>query len=392
MMKKNIHIILIIVLGVSLLNAQWGKNQTPGVTDTEILIGNIQDMSGPIKELGFLIPAGTNMYLDYINAQGGVHGRQIKMLIEDHGYNPQKAVVAAKKLIEKDQVFCLYNVIGTSPAEALRPILEESGVPLIAPATNSSSMSDMSRQAARYIFHTDAGYDLQTRVLIDYILENNPEAKIGFAYQDDDYGANALEGCAEAEAKHGISVQKESFQRGATDFVGQTMNFMKGGCTDVIIGGIVREPVTIMKTAQAIGYSTQFYGLGPTVDARVGLLAGEAGEGFTAVYWAYHPDADESGPRLYRELCEKNNVPEKMRGLYHYYGFATAHVLVEGLRKAGQFPTRERMMKGLETLNNWDSGVFPPMTYNRNDHAGVESVILLQLQDGKQVAITDWRN
>ena len=169
-MKKNNHIILIIVLGVSLLNAQWGKNQTPGVTDTEILIGNIQDMSGPIKELGFLIPAGTNMYLDYINAQGGVHGRQIKMLIEDHGYNPQKAVVAAKKLIEKDQVFCLYNVMGTSPAEALRPVLEESGVPLIAPATNSSSMSDMSKQAAKYIFHTDAGYDLQTRVLIDYIL------------------------------------------------------------------------------------------------------------------------------------------------------------------------------------------------------------------------------
>ena len=91
MMKKNNHIILIIVLGVSLLNAQWGKNQTPGVTDTEILIGNIQDLSGPIKELGFLIPAGTNMYLDYINAQGGVHGLQIKMLIEDHGYNPPES-------------------------------------------------------------------------------------------------------------------------------------------------------------------------------------------------------------------------------------------------------------------------------------------------------------
>ncbi|MEA1882603.1 MAG: ABC transporter substrate-binding protein, partial [Candidatus Marinimicrobia bacterium] len=361
------------------------------VTDTEILIGNIQDLSGPIKELGLLIPAGTNMYLDYINAQGGVHGRQIKMVVEDHGYNPQKAVVAAKKLVEKEQVFCLYNVIGTSTAEAIRPILEESGVPLIAPGTNSSSMSDMSRQAAQYIFHTDAGYDLQTRVLIEYILENNPDAKIGLAYQDDDYGSNALQGCAEAEAKHNITVQKESFQRGATDFVGQTMNFMKGGCTDVIIGGIVREPVTIMKTAQAIGYEAAFYGLGPTVDPRVGLLAGEAGEGFIAAYWAYHPDTDELGPILYRELCEKNNVPAKMRGLYHYYGFATAHVLVEGLRKAGKYPTRERMIKGLETLNNWDTGVFPEITYSRNDHAGVESVMLLQLQGGKQVAITGWR-
>ena len=388
-MKQHVLIITMIALVLTGCNQ---RASSPGVTENEILIGNIQDLSGPIKELGLVIPAGTNMYLDYINAQGGIHGRQIKMLVEDHGYNPQKAVVAAKKLIEKDQVFCLYNVIGTSPAEAVRPILEESGVPLVAPATNSSSMSDMSKQAAKYIFHTDAGYDIQTRVLIEYILENNPDAKIGLAYQDDDYGANALKGCAEAEAKHGITVQKESFQRGATDFMGQTMNFMKGGVTDVIIGGIVREPVTIMKTAQAIGYSAAFYGLGPTVDPRVGLLAGEAGEGFIAAYWAYHPDADEPGPTLYRELCDQNNVPAKMRGLYHYYGFATAYVLVEGLRRSGKYPTRERLMKGLETLNNWDSGVFPLFTYSRNDHAGVESVILLQLQSGKQVAITDWRN
>ena len=386
-MKQLLSIVL--MLSLVLMGCDT-RSTSPGITDEEILIGNIQDLSGPIKELGFLIPAGSQLYFDYVNEKGGVHGRKIRMVTEDHQYNPQKAIVAAKKLIEKDQVFCLYNVIGTSTAEAIRPILEETGVPLIAPATNSSSMSDMTRPAAKYIFHTDAGYDLQTRVLIDYILENNPDAKIGFAYQDDDYGANALLGCAEAEEKHGITVQKESFQRGATDFVGQTSNFMKGGVTDVIIGGIVREPVTIMKTAQAIGYKAEFYGLGPTVDPRVGLLAGEAGEGFIAAYWAYYPDSDESGPTLYRELCEKNNVPEKMRGLYHYYGFATANVLVEGLRKAGKYPTRKRLVSGLESLKNWDNGAFPPITYSRNDHAGVESVILLQLQGGKQVAITDW--
>ena len=108
------------VLIITMIALVWmGCNQrasSPGVTENEILIGSIQDLSGPIKELGLKIPAGTNMYLDYINTQGGIHGRQIKMVVEDHGYNPMKAVVAAKKLIEKDQVFCLYNVIGTSPA------------------------------------------------------------------------------------------------------------------------------------------------------------------------------------------------------------------------------------------------------------------------------------
>jgi len=362
----------------------------PGVTDTEVLIGNVQDLSGPMKELGAVIPSGSNMYFKYINDQGGVHGRSIKMLIEDHQYNPQKAVAATKKLVEKDQVFCLYQIIGTSPCEAIRPILSETGTPLIAPATNSGTMSDLSRQAGDLIFHTDTGYDRQAEILVGYILNQNSDAKIGLVYQDDDYGENVLEGIARAESEHEITVQKESYQRGAIDFKGQTMNLLKGGCTDVIIAGIVREPVTVMKTAEAMNYKPNFFGTGPTVDARVGKLAGSAGEGFTATYWANMWNSDAPGPKLYRELCEKYDIPEPYIGLYHYYGFATAQLLVEGLERAGRNPTRKSLVRGLETLKNWDVGSFPPITYGRNDHAGVDKVQLVQMQNGEQVVITDW--
>ena len=362
----------------------------PGVTDTEVLIGNVQDLSGPLKELGAIIPSGSNMYFQYINDQGGVHGRSIKMLIEDHQYNPQKAVAATKKLVEKDQVFCLFQILGTSPCEAIRPILSETGTPLIAPATNSGTMSDLSREAGDLIFHTDTGYDRQGEILVDYILNQNSDAKIGIVYQDDDYGENVLEGIARAEAEHEITVQKESYQRGAIDFKGQTMNLLKGGCTDVIIAGIVREPVTVMKTAEAMNYKPNFFGTGPTVDARVGKLAGSAGEGFTATYWANMWNSDAPGPILYRELCEKYDIPEPYIGLYHYYGFATAQLLVEGLERAGRNPTRKSLVRGLETFKNWDVGSFPPITYGRNDHAGVDKVQLVQMQNGEQVVITDW--
>jgi ABC-type branched-subunit amino acid transport system substrate-binding protein len=330
------------------------------------------------------------MYFQYINDQGGVHGRSIKMLIEDHQYNPQKAVAATKKLVEKDQVFCLFQILGTSPCEAIRPILSETGTPLIAPATNSGTMSDLSREAGDLIFHTDTGYDRQGEILVDYILNQNSDAKIGIVYQDDDYGENVLEGIARAEAEHEITVQKESYQRGAIDFKGQTMNLLKGGCTDVIIAGIVREPVTVMKTAEAMNYKPNFFGTGPTVDARVGKLAGSAGEGFTATYWANMWNSDAPGPILYRELCEKYDIPEPYIGLYHYYGFATAQLLVEGLERAGRNPTRKSLVRGLETFKNWDVGSFPPITYNRNDHAGVDKVQLVQMQNGEQVVITDW--
>ncbi len=367
-----------------------GPGGSPGVTENEILIGNVQDLSGPMKELGKIIPAGSNLYFDYVNGKGGVHGRNIKMLVEDAQYNPQKTVVAVKKLIEKEQVFCLYNVIGTSPAEAVRPLLEESEIPLIAPATQSGTMSDMSRPAARYIFHTDTGYDIQARILTEYILGMDAEAVIGVIYQDDDYGENVIKGIEEAEAELGLSVQKEGFQRGATDFSGQVMNLLKGECSHVIIAGIVKEPIIIMKTAEAMGFSPQFMGISPTMDHRVALAAGPAGEGFISANFAHLWNSDYEIPKFYRELCERAQVPKAMMGMYHYYGFTTAMVLVEGLERAGKNPTRKKLIRGMETFNNWDGAGTQPITYNRNDHAGAEAVILVQIQDGVQKTITEW--
>ena len=366
------------------------RASSPGVTENEILIGNIQDLSGPMKELGAVLPAGSNLYFQYINEQGGVHGRQIRMIVEDHQYNPQKAVVAAKKMIEKDQVFCLYNVIGTSPCEAIRPILAETGTPLIAPATQSGTMSDLSRAAGDLIFHTDTGYDKQTIILVDYILNNDSNAKIGLIYQDDDYGANVLKGTAEAENRNGVSIQKESYQRGATDFAGQVGNLIKGGANHVIIAGVVKEPIIIMKTAAAMGFSPQFYGTSPTMDHRVALAAGPAGEGFISANFAYLWNSDASEAVHYRKLCAKYEVPEAYMGMYHFYGYVTAKVLVEGIERAGKNLTRKRLIKGMEKLKKWDSGAFPPITYNSNDHAGTESVILVQVKDGVQTVITDW--
>ena len=375
-MKKYIGLSFLLTL---LVMGCANRASAPGVSEDKILIGNVQDLSGPMKELGAVLPAGSNLYFKYINEQGGVHDRQIEMMVEDHHYNPQKAVAAVKKLIEKDQVFCLYQVIGTSPCEAIRPILAESGIPLVAPATQSGSMSDMSREASELIFHTDTGYDKQTGILVDYILSQDSNAKIGLIYQDDDYGENVLKGAAAAEERTGISIQREAYQRGATDFAGQVANLMKGGATHVLIAGVVKEPIIVMKPAAAMGYAPQFFGTSPTMDHRVALAAGPAGEGFIASNFAYLWNSDAPTAVLYRELCAKYEVPEAYMGMYHFYGFGTAQVLVEGLKRAGPYPTRNRLVNALETFNKWDGGAFPPITYSQNDHAGTESVILVQV-------------
>lgn len=388
-MKLRTGVIALAVVGLFLGCAR--REPTPGVTDTEILLGNIQDLSGPMKELGEIIPHGSNLYFNYINEKGGVHGRKIRMLVEDHQYNPQKTVAAAKKLIEQDQIFCLYNVIGTSPSEALRPLLEEYEIPLVAPATQSGTMSDRARKGGKYIFHTDTGYDKQANILVDYILGHNPDAAIGVIYQDDDYGANVLKGIAEAEERHGITCQKEGYQRGATDFKGQVMNLMKGGVTHVIHGGVVKEPIITLKTAAAMNYSPQFFGISPTMDHRVALAAGPAGEGFISSSFGTLWNADSEGAKLYRELFDKSGTDPKLKGMYNFYGFLTAIVLVEGLERAGKRLTRDRLIKGLESIKDWDArGTLPTFSYGPNDRAAGEAVFLVQIQEGKQVRISDW--
>lgn len=385
-MKPMVTILCLAMIGCG------GGAKSPGVTDTEILVGITTDVSGPLKELGALVNHGTTMYLDYVNSEGGVHGRNVKLLAEDAAYNPQKTVVAAKKLIEKDQVFCLYGTFGTSHTEALRGMIEENEIPLIAPTSQSGTLSDMSRPASKYIFHTDLGYDKQGEIMVDWAIKQNPDAKIGIIYQDDDYGENAVAGTEAAAARHGITVQKESFQRGSTDFTGQVRNVMKGGCDVVLIAAIVKEPIIIMKTAAAMGYKPQFMGFGPTMDHRVTLAAGEAGEGFISAAFAQLWDSDHPSAVFYREQCDKNNVPVKMRGMYHFYGFTTAHVLVEGLRRAGKNPTRKGMVRGLENLQNYEGAAMPSISYGPNDRAGAESAMLIQSQGGKQVPITGWLN
>ena len=158
----------------------------------------------------------------------------------------------------------------------------------------------------------------------------------------------------------------------------------------MIIAGIVKEPIIIMKTAAAMGYGPQFLGMSPTMDHRVAMAAGQSGEGFIAANYAHFWDSDNPVPNLYRELCEQADVPEKMMGMYHYYGFTTAMVLVEGLKRAGKNPTREKLIKGMETFKNWDGAGMQPLTYNRNDRSGSNKVSLVQIQNGQQKSISDW--
>jgi|TARA_B100000959_G_scaffold214583_1_gene225904 ABC-type branched-subunit amino acid transport system substrate-binding protein len=360
---------------------------TPGVTDTEVLIGNIQDLSGPMAYLGGELKHGAELYFRHVNESGGVYGRKIKMITEDHQYNPAMSLGAAKKLLDQDGVFCLFNVIGTAPATALFDLVQEREIPLIAPATNASTMSNPFK---RYVFATDTPYDAQGRIMSNYIVgRGDTDIKFGAIYQDDDFGKDCLKGIREGAEAHGIEVVgEEPFQRGgAPEFGPQLTSLREAGATHIFLA-LVLETVHVLKTAEAMGYSPQFLGFAPASDPKVAQAAGTAAEGFiTNIYMVPPSHPTHPSAVLYRELLAKYD-PEHTPGFYNFYGFAGAQVLAEGLNLAGEDLSRERLVSGMEKMKDFKGSPHPSITYGSIDRAGGTETILLQVTNGAPSPIT----
>ncbi|MEX2198243.1 MAG: ABC transporter substrate-binding protein, partial [Burkholderiales bacterium] len=231
-MKRIIGIAAALFAGAALA-------QTQGVSKTEIVIGSMQDLSGPIVAFSKQFKNGMDMRVEEINAQGGIHGRKLKLIVEDHGYDPKKAVLGAQKLVQRDRIFAMLGTIGTPTALASMPILFDKNVPHLFPLTAARQMYEPLHRL-KYSFA--APYFDQMRAAVKYIVKNRGYKNVCTLYQDDDFGLEVMQG-AEAglkELKMGL-VEKTTYKRGATDFSSQVARMKDAGCDFVVLGTIIRE-------------------------------------------------------------------------------------------------------------------------------------------------------
>ena len=190
-----------------------------GITKNEILIGTIQDLSGPLASYGKQARAGMQMAIDEINELGGVHGRKIKLLVEDSGYDPKKAILAAQKLVNQDKIFMMVGHVGTAQNEAAMPVQFEKDVINFFPLTAARSMYEPFH---RLKFSTLPTYFEQIHSSLPKLIRQKNVTKVCAIYQDDDFGQEVLQGTEEAlKAVKLTLVDKSSFKRGATDFSSQ---------------------------------------------------------------------------------------------------------------------------------------------------------------------------
>lgn len=379
MRRLRITVVALTALTVVLLDTSSLIAGTPGVTDTEIRIGSTAGLTGPIAVWGNRMSRiGPQAYFNYINDQGGVHGRKIKHIVLDDGYQPPRSVANHKRLIQREKVFALLLSMGTPTVTASISTIVRNKVPLIAPATGAHKWGYEPKYQP-WVFQVGADYWHQSAVAVDYVIQEKGLQKWCVFYQDDDYGKDVLNGTITQLKKHDLElIATETYKRGGIDVSGQVAKLRSAGCEVVMLGTVYRSGSLFMREKEKVGWDVQTVGIAPTATQTFVDLSGSAGPGHLNTMSNPPVDSDRPGVVEFRTLMQKYFPDEKISE-EALYGFIGAKTFVAGLQAAGRDLTRESLIAGMRSLKDYDNGITDKITYGPEDHQGVTASYMLEI-------------
>jgi branched-chain amino acid transport system substrate-binding protein len=333
----------------------------------QILIGQTAGFTGPVGAGVKETTDGAKLYIDATNAKGGVNGQKIELVSLDDKFDPKIAVENARKLIEEQNVLALFLTRGTPHTEAIIPLLDKYNVPLVGPSTGAMVLHQPVR---KYVFNVRAPYQREAEKAIAH-LASMGISRIAIVYADDSFGADGLTG-----AQKGLAVAKispalvEKFDRSKPDFAPIAPKIMQASAQAVLMiasGSAVADGI---KTFRSAGSVAQIVTLSNNASSGFIKSLGEQGRG--VIVTQVFPAERSIAYPLVREAQDmakaqgQNEVSPAM-----LEGFSAAKVLVEGLRRAGSKPNREKLQTALESINKLDIGGLE-VSYSPGDHSGLD--------------------
>jgi branched-chain amino acid transport system substrate-binding protein len=363
--------------------------QSQGISKDEILVGSIQDLSGPLAGFGKAVRQGMLLRADEINEQGGIHGRKIKLVFEDSGYDPKRAVLAAQKLVNQDKIFIMAGHIGTAQNNAAMPIQFEKNVINFLPVTAAREMYEPLNRL-KYSFAVTY-YD-QMRTWLPKVVKDKGAKKVCAIYQDDEFGLEVLRG-AEAGLKtmNMEFTEKTSFKRGATDFSSQVAKMKGADCELVVLGTIIRETIGTIGQSRKTGFNPVFIGSSAAYTELIHKLGGKAMDGLYATMTAQIPYPDEASQPI-RFWANKyktkfNDDPT----VFSVYGYLIMDYFVTAAAKAGVNLNTDTFIKAMDS-STFPSDIFgsPPATFSATKRLGSDASRLSQITDGKWKVLTEY--
>jgi len=377
------------ILALAAALACTGGLAQQGVSKSEILIGTIQDLSGPIASFGKQARMGMQLRVDEINEQGGIAGRKLKLAVEDSAYDPKKAVLAAQKLVNQDKVFLIAGHIGTAQNMAAMPVQFEKNIVNFMPITAAREMYEPHHRL-KYSFA--ATYYDQIRTALPRLVKEKGAKKVCALYQDDDFGLEVERGAEAGLKTVGLPLaEKTTYKRGATDFSSQVAKLKAAGCEVVVLGTIIRETIGAIGEARKTGYNPTFLGSSAAYTDLIHKLGGKAMDGLYATMTVQHPYLDEaSQPIRFWANKYKTRFNEDPT-VFSVYGYIIVDQFAKAAQKAGPNLTTDSFVKAMDGMT-FEPDIFgsPVSSYTATKRLGNELSRLSQIQDGRWKVVSDY--
>ena len=369
----------LVVLSVAAASAE------DGITADTITFGQPAVLSGPAAALGQGMKVGLNAAFEEINKKGGVHGRKLKLISADDGYEPEKSIVATKKLIEEDKVFALIGPVGTPTSAATQPIAMAAKVPFIGAFTGAGFLRDAKLDN---VINVRASYDAETEAWVRHLTEDLKIKKIAIFYQDDAFGRAGLSGFKKAMEKRNLPIAAEgTYERNTVAVKTALLNIKKEEPEAVVMVGAYKPSAEFIKLSRKVGFDPVFVNISFVGASALAKELGEEGKGVIVSQVVPFPwDASTKVIADYQAAIKAADAKAEPE-FVSLEGYLVGRLAIAALEKAGANPTREGMLKAIKDTGKFDFGGLT-MTFGANDNEGLDQVFMTMIQpDGKFKAI-----
>jgi branched-chain amino acid transport system substrate-binding protein len=349
----------LVLLALAMAPVALGGSKTdPGVSDSSIVIGGTAPLSGEASS-GGAVSRGAAAYFAFVNARGGVNGRKIEYKVLDDGYDPARTIQATRELVQQDQVFAVFNTLGTSTNLAIRDFLNQSKVPQLFVASGATTWG---RDAKKYPWTIGyiPSYQTEGIVLARNVLKTKPRARIAVLYQDDDYGKDLLAGFKRGLGAKGRQLVKAvGYDPTGADVNSQVAELRATKADVFMVFAFGKFAIQAEIQAAKLGWRPQVYVNAVASSTSLMTIASLTGaksvikDAVSVVFFKDPSDprwAKDPGIALFQRIMRAAGARDVRNG-YYVAGMASAFTFVDALRKAGKNLTRAGIMAAARSLN-----------------------------------------
>mgnify|MGYP001206898355 CR=1 FL=1 len=354
-----------------------------GVSDTEIVLGSHTDLSGPVAIWGVGGTKGARMRFDQANAAGGVHGRQIRFIVEDTSYQVPNAIRAANKLLNRDNIFAMVLSAGTPMNNAVITQQFELNVPNLFPITGARSMVE----PLHPLKFTQRGiyYD-EIRTAVRYFVEERQKSSVCTIYQDTDYGQEILEAVEDQLAAMNMAlVERSAHKPTESEFTAAVLRLRNANCDLVLMGTVHKDTILILDAVRKMGWEGAAWVGNNAAYAQV-IAEQDSAQGYYCfVHMARLYEDDEKSPEVQAWWDEYVERYGDEPGVAAMEGYRGADLVVLALERAGRDLTVEGLMAALEGITDYTDIFGYSVSFGPDKHSGATASVLSRVHDGRWV-------